>query len=837
MLGKRKYRQICLYLTVLLSASLYSQTNIPPDIDAEGFQPFCPLEQTPIVTSFTIEDPDDSNIESLVIQITGGYVIGQDELILTGTHPNINASWSMTQGTLTLSGVATNTVAYADLIPAVYDVVFYTSNPEASGEREFSFSVGDANYLPSSGHYYQFVSSPGIRWTTAKDVAETYTYFGLQGYLATITTQDEVVITGEQAPGTGWIGGSDRAQEGTWIWETGPEAGTVFWVGNVNGSSPNFAYWNNGEPNDLNGEDYAHVTPPDIGIFGSWNDLPDLNTNSQDPYYPQGFIVEYGGMPGDPDLDLAASTSLYVPEVINTISASRCGAGSVELEAEVSEGDVLWFDAEVGGNLVGSGNIYTTPVLTASEVYYAMASINGCLNGDRIAVYATIDPAPNVYATYNLVNCDQDGTLDGFTDFNLNELEELLQTNNSGGLDYSYYLTQSDAEMGINPISPASPFNNSTAAIIYVRSEFPTGCYSISEVSLTATIGSFPPGVEYLEEQCDEDGENDGIAEFDLSDAEAYFLASLPPAQQYEISFYETEIDAQLEENQIDNSSFVNSIAYEQVLFVRIENAMNGDCIGIDNNLTLRVLSAPEFDLITEEILCLNQGSVIVSVENPDGDYEYDWFNASGDLIGEGESYEFTEGGNYFCLAVNVLGCVSTLRPIEIIASGLAQVSLEEISVNQFSDSNSISLEGIDLGPGDYEFSLDNEFGPFTDDLIFEPVSAGEHLLYIRDKNGCGTVVVNVFVMGFPRYFSPNNDGYNDTWNIKGWPGLFTSASTIKIFDRFGKLLKQFSPASAGWDGSLNGLRLPQSDYWYVAELRRNSGEVIEYRGHFSLRR
>ena len=76
-----------------------------------------------------------------------------------------------------------------------------------------------------------------------------------------------------------------------------------------------------------------------------------------------------------------------------------------------------------------------------------------------------------------------------------------------------------------------------------------------------------------------------------------------------------------------------------------------------------------------------------------------------------------------------------------------------------------IDLLGLsNLDPGDYEFSLDNEFGPFQGDTTFSNVSAGIHTIFVRDKRGCGTTSVEVSVIGYPKFFTPNNDGYNDYW-------------------------------------------------------------------------
>ena len=52
--------------------------------------------------------------------------------------------------------------------------------------------------------------------------------------------------------------------------------------------------------------------------------------------------------------------------------------------------------------------------------------------------------------------------------------------------------------------------------------------------------------------------------------------------------------------------------------------------------------------------------------------------------------------------------------------------------------------------------------------IIFTDVGAGEHVITVRDKNGCGEAITTVMIMDYPLYFTPNGDGYNDTWNIYG---------------------------------------------------------------------
>jgi len=277
------------FLFLFFSSSVVGQ-NVAPILQATGNQIYCPQTTLPIVTNMSITDPDDVGISAMYIQISSGYIFGQDVLTLTGVHPSISASWNAIEGKLSLNGVS-GYPTYVAFIAAIEDVVFSTTNPNPSGQRVFSITVGQANYLASTDHYYEFVPNIGINWDAAKNAAAASTYYGLQGYLATITSMDEVQISGVQASGAGWIGGTDSEIEGVWKWATGPEIGTIFWNGTVSGSTPNFAFWNTNEPNNQGNEDYAHVTAPGVGQPGSWNDLSATGASSG-AYQPKGYIVE-----------------------------------------------------------------------------------------------------------------------------------------------------------------------------------------------------------------------------------------------------------------------------------------------------------------------------------------------------------------------------------------------------------------------------------------------------------------------------------------------------------------------------------------------------------------
>jgi gliding motility-associated-like protein len=381
--------------------------NDAPVLTATGNQIYCPQTQMKIVTDFNIVD-DDPGIDAIYIQISSGYVSSQDILTLTGTHPNIASSWNQLTGKLTLTGVS-GQPTYPEIIAAVKDIVFQnnSANPQA-GSKTFSITVGQANYLPSTDHYYEFVPNIGITWSDAKIAAENRTYYGLQGYLATITADDEAQLSGEQAAGAGWIGGSDEANEGVWRWMTGPEIGMVFWNGGVNGSTPTFANWNNGEPNNAGDEDYAHVTAPGVGILGSWNDLSNIGGTGD--YQPKGYIVEYGGMPGDPVLSISTSTTIVIPGINPVSSFAICNNESININVTATAGTINWHENPTGGISIGSGNSFTTPILTETTTFYIDAFPVGCTTATRTPITVNVNQTPSVTAPSSVSICEATST-------------------------------------------------------------------------------------------------------------------------------------------------------------------------------------------------------------------------------------------------------------------------------------------------------------------------------------------------------------------------------------------------------------------------------------------
>jgi len=271
------------------------------------------------------------------------------------------------------------------------------------------------------------------------------------------------------------------------------------------------------------------------------------------------------------------------------------------------------------------------------------------------------------------------------------------------------------------------------------------------------------------------------------------------------------------------------------LIYVRVESDDNGECFGIGPHLVLTVHPRPEFEVNQSSIFCLDGQPIILETFNPQGIYTYLWTDENGVIVSNQSNATITSGGIFTVIATSNQGCESFPLSFNVVESAIADISLSDITIADLSDNNTISIDTNNLGIGDYEFALDIISGPYQDNPLFSHVSAGKHIIYVQDKNGCGIAQIEVFVLGFPKFFTPNNDGYHDTWNIKGWSNAFAQSSSILIYNRFGKLIKQLSPSSKGWSGTFNGSKLPSTDYWFVAKLVNLDGTFKVLRGHFSL--
>ncbi|MGG1878766.1 hypothetical protein ABDI30_14500 [Paenibacillus cisolokensis] len=244
-----------------------------------------------------------------------------DRLLFT-VASGISGDYNDNNGVLTLTGKAP-AVAYKETLSSVR---FVTSSNDDS-PRNIKFSLGDALPYDANGHFYKYVNKGAyISWDDAKEEAEKDDYFGRQGYLVTITSEQENEFVREKTLGLGWIGAQDierkngqSIQHGDWRWVTGPEGlenngeGEPFYDGyaHISGNPlpGKYSNWANDEPNNYNGVEYvAHIFGPNDRP-GQWNDYSPTNASVE------GYVIEYGGMPNDTDYEIIATKSVIFVDV------------------------------------------------------------------------------------------------------------------------------------------------------------------------------------------------------------------------------------------------------------------------------------------------------------------------------------------------------------------------------------------------------------------------------------------------------------------------------------------------------------------------------------------
>ncbi|MFO7718960.1 MAG: T9SS type B sorting domain-containing protein [Gillisia sp.] len=314
----------------------------------------------------------------------------------------------------------------------------------------------------------------------------------------------------------------------------------------------------------------------------------------------------------------------------------------------------------------------------------------------------------------------------------------------------------------------------------------------------------------------------------------------LNTGENFSLNFYASQ--ANFESNSPIAAPNVFEGEDEQKIIATITNLSSG-CSSLPVEFRLQIDAPIPIEIAEITALCINgvgslAGSITIG-EELGSNYSYDWipFNdPDGDGI-QNAVFLIDEVPAIQTISVKitdlVTGCTEEFSTeLKLFAPPLEV--LVQIEGSDFENGFTVTGNAIS-GVGDatsYEYQLDN--GLWQTDPFFNNVAPGNHTISAREINGCGSVTSQQFrLIGYPRFFTPNSDGYNDTWNVVNDSGAI---SKVFIFDRFGKLLKQLNPSSGGWDGNFNGKAMAADDYWFLIEYKDpDTGAIKEYSGNFSL--
>ena len=441
-------------------------------------------------------------------------------------------------------------------------------------------------------------------------------------------------------------------------------------------------------------------------------------------------------------------------------------------------------------------------------------------SGSQALVVTKLIQILNETNTYfvDIIQCD-DEVSDGFTTFDLSNYRDiLLNAINVSSFDETIidfymdeaYTNQITSQEFVNTINPQKVY----AIVEHVD----TGCLYNMEVNLNVTN-------ELLEDivvnECIDSSLN-GITTFNLSQVSNQILSITPV--NLSITYYESYDDA-LEEVTSLPPAYTNSSPYTQTIYARAENG--GVCFGI-YPVVLNAYDMPNVIESEDLFLCTNSASEMLNLDhgiidgNPN-DYIYNW--STGDTS---QQIQVNMLGTYTVSISTGNGCVVN-RTINVLPSSIAEIYDIEIT----GDTDNSKVEVHVSGDGDYVYALDDENGIYQESNIFYNVQPGIYTIYVKDvKANCGIASEDISIIGFPKFFTPNDDSVNDTWELIGNSSQFRITSVVQIFDRYGKLLAVLNEENPKWDGKYNGKLLPTNDYWFVANLTDGRRFV----GHFTLK-
>ncbi|MGW1455392.1 T9SS type B sorting domain-containing protein [Salegentibacter agarivorans] len=473
----------------------------------------------------------------------------------------------------------------------------------------------------------------------------------------------------------------------------------------------------------------------------------------------------------------------------------------------------------------GDGETSNTP--NPSHAYsepgiYTVALIktsNG-IPQDPVCKEITILKLPEIAQDYTLQQCDisDNDPGDGITTFNLQlARNELLSSENSSVQLYFYENEQNAMDDVENTQALSSTYRNNisnqelTVKMVDLNGE----CSKLDKIRLEATGGVQlnPAPVKGCEL-------TDGEGEFNLTDIEQNIIQKLGLNQNITLSFHQTENDAILGENYLPEIYLSSS----KTIYIRAE--ADNSCYGF-GSIDLQIAAFPRLNNTMELQACVSNFPISLgndlNIPNAEN-YDFSWStgeNSQTILVDTAGSYSLT-------ITDPNLSCGQS---INFIVEEFQNPEILDLEIENQGETNQVTVLTNDLSG--LSFAMDNPDGPYQNSPTFRNVPGGTHTFYARTDNSCTVAQFEEIIFGFPAFFTPNADGYNDHWLPYETNTTEFQVEYIHIFDRYGKLLKELPANSPGWDGTYNGRVMPPSDYWFKGKLANGQ----EFSGHFTLKR
>lgn len=497
------------------------------------------------------------------------------------------------------------------------------------------------------------------------------------------------------------------------------------------------------------------------------------------------------------DIDSDGYATFNLQEIYEKIKGN---SANINVEFYHENGDQILTSLSTVNNLVLNQEVITVKAINTDT---------GCYNQSTIKLI--VNPIPIANPLQEIFGCDDNN--DGISEyFDTSNIESLVLGNQTG-VEVSYYDNLGDKL----PYPLPNPYTNTSKnnEIITVRvTDILSQCYSETPLifkTITSPVINQPSNIYACNSE-------NGITYFDLSNIKNEMIGNQTDLK---VTYFD------MDGNELQNTalnSYKNTKPWSETINVRVENVINDLCY-IETSFNLIVNELPIVNLEKEYFLCNLESSLTLSINESLDSYE--WLYQDNTLISKTHEADLIYSGNYKLIVreiKNGILCENSFE-FELIRSTLPQIT----GIKQNGTPNNGSIEIVATGDGNFEYSIDGE--NFQDSNYFSNLEEETYTAYVRDKKGCGTDSKNITMVNYPKFFTPNDDGYNDFWQIKGVINF--PNSRIEIYDRYGKLLKTLTSKDPGWDGFYNNKKMPSNTYWFKAIM----DEENIFSGYFALKR
>jgi gliding motility-associated-like protein len=404
------------------------------------------------------------------------------------------------------------------------------------------------------------------------------------------------------------------------------------------------------------------------------------------------------------------------------------------------------------------------------------------------------------------------------------------------------YYTKTGGPTGTGSIIAPLTTINTTQTIFIYKEEVNRFLTCKDESSFTITIVPKPiANITTPIVTCDNFEEVDGVVEFDLTSQaiKDEVLLTQTPQIDFTLTFYNSSVEANNSTaTPIANpNKFKNDNPNSDSVWIRVTNNNLATCFDVVE-LKLTIKATPNPKLNKEYFICndFEKGTlinpIILDPKISGTNFTFEWTkNNNPTIISIDPSYTATEIGTYSIKVTDTNSRCDKTITTEV-KSYAPYIEIEYS--NAFEEPNFVTINVQGAGTGNYEYQLGDS--NFQDSNTFYNITPGEYVINVRDKDGkCAPAPINAVLINYPKFFTPNGDGYHETWNILNLKTSNPNAP-INIFDRFGKLIKQITPSTDGWNGLFNGQPLPATDYWFTVDYLEKGSQKV-FKSHFSLKR